>query len=106
MYMHPSQYAAEARAISELGFGLTRCAPASGRSRILKRLRLMREAVGPDFDLMVDAPHLVAHGRPQLSVAAVEKLAGELSQYSIAWLEEPLPPADHTAYRRLKEWIS
>jgi L-alanine-DL-glutamate epimerase-like enolase superfamily enzyme len=30
-------------------------------------------------------------------------VAEQLSEYDIAWLEEPLPPEDHEAYRRLKE---
>jgi L-alanine-DL-glutamate epimerase-like enolase superfamily enzyme len=33
----------------------------------------------------------------------VDQMAKDLSDYDAAWLEEPLPPDDHEAYRVLKE---
>jgi D-galactarolactone cycloisomerase len=32
----------------------------------------------------------------------VERIARELAEFRIAWLEEPLPPDDHEAYQRLQ----
>ena len=55
MYMSPEAYAAEASAIAELGFRAYKMRPAVGPEQDLETVRLMRQAVGPDFDLMVDA---------------------------------------------------
>src|SRR5579883_2083789 len=55
MYMPPEAYAAEALAIRELGFRAYKMRPAMGPEKDLDTVRLMRDAVGTDFDLMVDA---------------------------------------------------
>ncbi|MFB3828282.1 MAG: mandelate racemase/muconate lactonizing enzyme family protein [Bryobacteraceae bacterium] len=103
MYMEPEGYAAEAAAIARLGFGAYKMRPALGPERDLETVRLMREATGPDFDLMVDAHAWWRMGDLSYGEATVERMARELSQYDIAWLEEPLPPDDHEAYLRLKQ---
>jgi L-alanine-DL-glutamate epimerase-like enolase superfamily enzyme len=63
----------------------------------------MRDAVGPGFDLMVDAHTWWRMGDSSYDYPTVERLAREMAEYDIAWLEEPMPPADHESYRRLKE---
>ncbi|MFN3322288.1 MAG: mandelate racemase/muconate lactonizing enzyme family protein [Bryobacteraceae bacterium] len=103
MYMPPEKYAEEAAAIADLGFRAYKMRPALGPEQDLETVRLMREAVGPDFDLMVDAHTWWRMGDKSYDLATVEQLAQELSSYHIAWLEEPIPPDDHEAYRRLKE---
>ena len=55
MYMPPGRYAEEAAAIAQLGFRAYKMRPALGPEKDLETVRLMREAVGPTFDLMVDA---------------------------------------------------
>jgi L-alanine-DL-glutamate epimerase-like enolase superfamily enzyme len=42
-------------------------------------------------------------GDRSYSAETVEELAKSMGEYAIAWLEEPLPPDDHGAYRRLRE---
>jgi L-alanine-DL-glutamate epimerase-like enolase superfamily enzyme len=42
-------------------------------------------------------------GDRSYGLATVEQLARYMSQYDIAWLEEPMPPDDHAAYLKLKE---
>ena len=59
------------------------------------RLRAVREAVGPEMDIMVDA-----NGRIPLDLAT-EWLAA-LAPYSPAWLEEPLPADDHLSLAKLR----
>jgi L-alanine-DL-glutamate epimerase-like enolase superfamily enzyme len=59
MYMSPEGYAEEAAAIAELGFLAYKMRPALGPEEDVRTVKLMREAVGPAVDLMVD-------GRPQL----------------------------------------
>ncbi len=103
MYMSPSQYAQEAAAIANLGFPAYKMRPALGPEQDLETVRLMREAVGPDFDLMIDAHAWWRMGDRSYSLDTVERLAQEMARYRIAWLEEPWPPEDHAAYRRLKD---
>ncbi|HYL78430.1 MAG TPA: mandelate racemase/muconate lactonizing enzyme family protein [Bryobacteraceae bacterium] len=103
MYMAPEKYAEEAHAISELGFKAYKMRSGIGPGQDLEAVRLMRDAVGPDFDLMVDAHTWWRMGDRNYVQSAIDKLAGDFSQYNIAWLEEPLPFDDHEGYRRLKE---
>ncbi|HUS06729.1 MAG TPA: mandelate racemase/muconate lactonizing enzyme family protein [Bryobacteraceae bacterium] len=103
MYMPPEKYAEEAAAIAELGFRAYKMRPALGPEKDLETVRLMREATGGAFDLMVDAHTWWRMGDKSYSLDTVEQLAKEFGEYDIAWLEEPMPPDDHEAYRRLKE---
>ncbi len=103
MYMPPEKYADEAEAIAELGFRAYKMRPALGPKGDVETVRLMRERVGPDFDLMVDAHTWWRMGDQSYDAKTVEHVAGEMAEYEIAWLEEPLPPDDHEAYHRLKE---
>ena len=103
MYMPPERYAAEAAAIADLGFRAYKMRPAGGPEADLETVRQMRRAVGPDFDLMVDAHTWWRMGDRSYSFETVEQLAREMAEYHVAWLEEPLPPDDHEAYLRLKE---
>jgi L-alanine-DL-glutamate epimerase-like enolase superfamily enzyme len=103
MYMSPEGYAREASAIAALGFRAYKMRPAAGPEADLRTVKLMREAVGPDFDLMVDAHSWWRMGDSSYTRQTVEHLAQGMSEYGIAWLEEPMPPDDHEAYLRLKE---
>ncbi|HLK62294.1 MAG TPA: mandelate racemase/muconate lactonizing enzyme family protein [Bryobacteraceae bacterium] len=103
MYMPPEAYAEEAAAIADLGFRAYKMRPALGPERDLEAVRLMRRAVGPDVDLMVDAHTWWRMGDRSYSQSTVEQMATSMAEYSIAWLEEPMPPDDHTGYLRLKE---
>ena len=69
--------------------------PACGPEQDLDTVRLMRQAVGPDFDLMVDAHTWWRMGDRSYSLDTVEQLARGMAEYDIAWLEEPMPPDDH-----------
>jgi len=103
MYMPPDRYAAEAAAIAGLGFRGYKMRPAGGPELDLETVRQMRRAVGPDFDLMVDAHSWWRMGDRSYSFETVAQLASNMAAYDVAWLEEPLPPDDHNAYLRLKE---
>ncbi|HWQ56243.1 MAG TPA: mandelate racemase/muconate lactonizing enzyme family protein [Bryobacteraceae bacterium] len=103
MYMPPEAFAAEAAAIADLGFRAYKMRSALGPEQDLETVRLMRRAVGPDFDLMVDAHTWWRMGDNSYSLDTVEQLAREMASYDIAWLEEPLPPEDHDAYLALKQ---
>jgi L-alanine-DL-glutamate epimerase-like enolase superfamily enzyme len=103
MYMDPEAYAKEAKAIAGLGFRAYKMRSGIGPDRDLETVRLMREAVGPDFDLMVDAHTWWRMGNRNYVSEMIDQLAEKFADYNIAWLEEPLPPEDHEGYRRLKE---
>jgi L-alanine-DL-glutamate epimerase-like enolase superfamily enzyme len=103
MYMPPEGYAGEAAAIADLGFRAYKMRPALGPEEDLRTVKLMREAVGGVFDLMVDAHAWWRMGVKSYSSDQVDRLAEAMAEYEIAWLEEPLPPDDHEAYLRLKE---
>jgi L-alanine-DL-glutamate epimerase-like enolase superfamily enzyme len=103
MYMPPEKYAEEAAAIADLGFRAYKMRPALGAEEDLRTVKLMREATSASFDLMIDAHTWWRMGDKSYSREMVERLAEQLAEYEIAWLEEPMPPDDHEAYRKLKE---
>ena len=102
MYMPAEKYAAEAAAVAAMGFTAYKMRPGMGPEQDVEIVRQMREAVGPDFDLMVDAHTWWRMGDRGYSIENIERIAEQLGDYRVAWLEEPLPPDDHEAYQRLK----
>ncbi len=103
MYMSPEGYAAEAAGIAGLGFSAYKMRPGMGPDQDLETVRQMRAAVGPDVELMVDAHTWWRMGNRSYTEATVERLAGEMGEFGLAWLEEPMPPDNHAAYRRLRD---
>jgi L-alanine-DL-glutamate epimerase-like enolase superfamily enzyme len=102
MYMAPTGYAEEAAAIAEMGFTAYKMRPALGPEEDLETVRLMREAVGPDVGLMIDAHSWWRMGDRSYSLATVGDLCRAMATFEPTWLEEPVPPQDHEAYRRLR----
>ena len=76
MYMPPERYARRSAAIAELGFRAYKMRPAGGPEADLETVGQMRRAVGPDFDLMVDAHTWWRMGDRSYSLETVEQLAG------------------------------
>ncbi|HLK18271.1 MAG TPA: mandelate racemase/muconate lactonizing enzyme family protein [Bryobacteraceae bacterium] len=103
MYMTPDKYAKEARAIADLGFRAYKMRAGGGPDQDIETVRLMREAVGPDFDLIVDGHTWWRMGDRNYLSSTIDQIAEKLADFNIAWLEEPLPPDEHEAYRRLKD---
>ena len=103
MHMTPEKHAEDALAISQLGFRAYKMHSGIGPDHDIETIRLMRDAVGPDFDLIVDGHTWWQMGDRNYLQATIDKLAQELGDYNIAWLEEPFPPDHHEGYRRLKE---
>jgi L-alanine-DL-glutamate epimerase-like enolase superfamily enzyme len=102
MYMSPERFAEEAAAIAGMGFTAYKMRPALGPDKDLETVRLMRKAVGPNFGLMVDAHSWWRMGDKSYSAEKVAELARDMAKYQLTWLEEPLPPGDHAAYRKLR----
>ena len=68
---------------------------ASGRAYSLDVMAALREAVGPDIELLIDA-----HGN--FDVATATDLCNKMMPYDITWFEEPLQPESTEALRQLK----
>ncbi len=102
MYMSPDRFAEEAAAIAGLGFTAYKMRPALGPELDLETVRRMREAVGPDVGLMIDAHSWWRMGDRSYSRNMVTDLARAMAAYQPTWLEEPLPPDDHAGYRQLR----
>ncbi len=105
MYMSPEAYAAEAAAIQGLGFPAYKMRPALGPEADVRTVELMRQATGDGFGLMVDAHSWWRMGDRSYSPTTVEAVAREMAAHDITWLEEPLPPDDHAAYRHLSRSV-
>jgi L-alanine-DL-glutamate epimerase-like enolase superfamily enzyme len=102
MYQPPEQYAAEAAAVKAMGFPAYKYRPALGPEEDLRTVGLIREATGPQFGIMIDAHSWWRMGDKSYSFDQIASLAKEIATYGPVWLEEPLPPDDHAAYRKLK----
>jgi L-alanine-DL-glutamate epimerase-like enolase superfamily enzyme len=63
-------------------------------SEDLERLRAVREAVGPDMDIMVDA-------NQSMTYAEAKRRARMFEEVDIFWFEEPMPAEDITGHARL-----
>lgn len=103
MYMEPEGYAEQAKAIQDLGFGGYKYRPGLGVEEDLRTLRLIREAVGPEMDVMVDAHTWWKLGEQSYGFETTVDLVNRMAEYDPYWLEEPVEPADYDAYRRLAD---
>ncbi len=92
----PSHYLAdEAASYVAEGFRAVKLKVGFGVEEDARVTRAVREAIGPDIGLMVDANHAYD------AVAAI-RLGRMIEQYDLAWFEEPVPPEDIAGYRAVK----
>jgi D-galactarolactone cycloisomerase len=96
----PLHYLAEEAAgyVAE-GFGAVKLKVGFGVVEDAAVTRSVREAIGPDVALMVDANHAYD------AVAAIS-LGRRIERYEIGWFEEPVPPEDVAGYRSVKAALS
>ncbi len=90
----PEQYHAAAKRGVAMGYKALKWDPFEAtwldmdraqRGRTIAIVEAVRDAVGPDIDLMLDV-----HGR--LNVPTAIAMARELARFDLAWIEEPTPP--------------
>ena len=90
----PEGYAAKARSAVQLGFKALKWDPfghayldmdRAQRNQTIAIVEAVRDAVGPDIDLMIEV-----QGRPNVPTAIA--MARELERFAPRWFEEPLPP--------------
>jgi galactonate dehydratase len=70
--------------------------PSGERRRSLAIVAAVREAVGPDVDIMLEM-----HGR--FTPAAAARIARLLEPYEPEWIEEPVPPDNPAGLRRVRQ---
>jgi galactonate dehydratase len=58
----------------------------------------IREAVGPDVEILIDAHALY-------NVPTAIRLANKLAPYNLTWFEEPVPPESYHALRQVREQV-
>ncbi|MCD6296101.1 MAG: mandelate racemase/muconate lactonizing enzyme family protein, partial [Deltaproteobacteria bacterium] len=95
----PQVLAKEALSYKRAGFGAMKMKVGLGGEEDVKNVRAVREALGPDVALMVDANHA-------FSFHEALKLARAIEDYDITWFEEPLIPEDYDGYRELRKRTS
>jgi L-alanine-DL-glutamate epimerase-like enolase superfamily enzyme len=97
-----SVLAAQAAGFRAVKIRIDRADVASG----LATVRAVRAAAGDRVEIMVDLNQwwrMPGDISPALDVATVRRLAGELRELGVLWLEEPLPQGDLAGMRMLRE---
>ncbi len=82
--------------IVEAGFKATKMKIGLGVKEDIELVETVRDAVGPDFQVMVDANHAY-------TTREAMTLGHEFEKLGIYWFEEPVAPEDHQGYRELCE---
>lgn len=92
--------AENARRARERGFDAMKLkVGAADLERDLRRLRILRETVGPEATLMVDA-------NQQWRWPVAERACREIAELGVYWIEEPTHPDDVLGHRRLAEAVA
>lgn len=82
--------------IAEGGFKAAKMKIGLGVKEDIKLVETVRESVGPDFQIMVDANHAY-------TTREAIPLGREFEKLGVYWFEEPVAPEDYQGYRDLCE---
>jgi D-galactarolactone cycloisomerase len=85
-------FAGESIRIVEAGYKAIKMKIGLGASRDIQLVKAVREAIGPDILLMVDANHAY-------TAREAIPLGRKLEHLDVFWFEEPVAPEDHQGYR-------
>jgi galactonate dehydratase len=96
-YVHAADVAAARAAVAK---GI-RAIKVGGTSQIVERAFAIREAVGPEIDLMVDL-----HGPPWLTAADAIAIGRALEPLHLLFLEEPVAPDDLPGWKRVRDKVA
>jgi galactonate dehydratase len=103
----PEEFAKAAKAVVARGYDAAKLDPfGSGfyeldrkeRSRSISLVEAVRDAAGPDFDIFVEM-----HGR--FSPAVAIGLAHDLEPFKPGWFEEPVPPENLAALKKVSNAV-
>jgi len=89
----------EAKKIEDMNFLATKMKIGLGPEKDLELVRSVREALGDNFKLMVDANH--AYNTPDAL-----RVGKGLEEFDIYWFEEPVAPEDLQGYKELKSKLN
>ena len=103
MYQSAEEYAAEAAAVCEAGYVAYKYRPALGPEEDVRTVELMREALGPDVGICMDAHAWWRMGDKSYGAETIEEVARAVSNLGVTWLEEPLPVEDRAAYAAFRD---
>src|SRR4051794_22125575 len=104
----PAEFAAAARAVVDRGYRALKLDPFGAghleldrdeRLRSVALVEAVRDAVGPDVDVLVEM-----HGRFTPAVAI--SLARDLEPFAPGWIEEPVPPENLRALAKVSERVN
>lgn len=105
----PAARADAAVAAKELGFKAMKIRISRDQlTEGIASVRAAREAVGSDFDLMVDMNQMWRMSgdiEPALTLAKVQSVAAELHELGVLWIEEPLPQSDIEGMKRVRAQV-
>ena len=88
-------FKAEAAGIKARGFTATKMKVGLGVARDVELVEAVRDGIGPEMRLMVDANHAFA-------IHDALALGRELERLGVYWFEEPVAPEDRAGYRELR----
>jgi D-galactarolactone cycloisomerase len=92
----PEQYLAEeAAGYAAEGFKAVKLKVGFGIDQDVRAARAVREAIGADIGLMIDANHAY-------DVVAAIQLGRRVEELNIGWFEEPVPPEDVAGHREVR----
>ncbi|RZW26103.1 MAG: mandelate racemase/muconate lactonizing enzyme family protein [Desulfobulbaceae bacterium] len=91
-----ARFADESAALVESGFRAMKMKIGISPERDIELTNSVRQAIGPDIKLMVDANHAY-------TAREAIPLGRELEQLGVYWFEEPVASEDHQGYRDLCE---
>ncbi len=89
----------EARLYASQGFRALKMKVGLGVETDVKHVRAVRQAIGADAQLMVDANHAY-------SLSEALSFARQIEELDISFFEEPVSPEDYEGYRELRQRIS
>ncbi|MFL6054336.1 MAG: mandelate racemase/muconate lactonizing enzyme family protein [Actinoallomurus sp.] len=102
----PAERAEAALAAKEVGFRAMKIRVARDRlAEGMATVRAVREAVGDEVALMADLNQswrMSGDIEPALDLASVRRVAAELAELDVLWLEEPLPQYDIAGVRTVR----
>jgi D-galactarolactone cycloisomerase len=94
-----ARIAEEAARYAEKGFLAMKMKVGFGLQEDLRRVRAVRETIGDQIQLMIDANHAY-------DASTAIRLGRALEAYDIAWFEEPVSPEDLDGYREVRRALS
>ena len=98
-HLSSEELVAEMKSYVAAGFTTLKMKVANPRRSVVddvERVRLVREAIGPDIALAIDANQI-------FSSTEAAAFAAMVAQYNIAWFEEPVHSADRRATKEIIE---